>query len=95
STRLSQDACRGTLILQCLLYYASPTTQIKKIQNLTVVLRFLKEVEKIQLKGIAAGDILDGNTEQTLKLVWLLILHYHIDCRSQQHSSEPALQRKN
>ena len=106
-------------------YYASPTTQIKKIQNLTVVLRFLKEVEKIQLNGIgkfqchcslvhvyksesrtmvksnllqcvsAAGDILDGNTEKTLQLVWLLILHYHIDCRSQQHSSEPALQRKN
>ena len=44
---------------------------------------------------LAAGDILDGNTEQTLQLVWLLILHYHIDCRSQQHSSEPALQRKN
>ena len=43
----------------------------------------------------AAGDILDGNMDKTLQLVWLLILHYHIDCRSQQNSSEPALQRKN
>ena len=44
---------------------------------------------------VAAGDILDGNTDKILQLLWLLILHYHIDCRSQQHSAEPALQRKN
>ena len=34
-------------------YYASPKSQIQKIQNLTIVLRFLKEEEKIQLKGIS------------------------------------------
>ena len=49
----------------------------------------------LSLAVSAAGDILDGNMDKTLQLVWLLILHYHIDCRSQQNSSDPALQRKN
>ena len=41
------------------------------------------------------GDVLDRDLDKTLELVWLLILHYHIDCRSQQHSSQSARQRKN
>ena len=43
----------------------------------------------------AAGNIIDGDTEKTLELVWQLILHYQIDCRSQEHCSLSAVQRKN
>ena len=39
--------------------------------------------------------MLDRNLDKALELVWILILHYHIDCCSQQHSSEPVRQRKN
>ena len=38
--------------------------------------------------------MLERNLEKILDLVWLLILHYHIDYRSQQYTAEPVLQRK-
>ena len=47
------------------------------------------------LKCAAPGDVLERNTDKTLDLVWQLILHYHIDCHSQQHTQEGSTRRKN
>lgn len=55
-----------------------PTFRTQKLENVTMVLRFLEEDEGIRIVNIDSGDIVDQKLKLILGLIWTLILHYSI-----------------
>lgn len=59
-------------------YNARPRIGVAKIENLSILLNFIK-AEGIVLVNIGAEDIHAGNERIILGLIWTLILRYHIN----------------
>uniref|UniRef100_A0A5K3FE22 Calponin-homology (CH) domain-containing protein n=1 Tax=Mesocestoides corti TaxID=53468 RepID=A0A5K3FE22_MESCO len=55
-----------------------PSFRTQKLENVTMVLRFLEEQEGLRLVNIDSTDIVDCRTKLILGLIWTLILHYSI-----------------
>ena len=59
-------------------YNQRPQFRSQKLENVSVVLDYLENVEKRRLVNIDATDIVDGKMKLILGLLWTLILHYSI-----------------
>lgn len=59
-------------------YNKQPKIRTQKLENITMVLKFLQTEEKIKLVNIDSSDIVDSQLKLILGLVWKLILHYSI-----------------
>ncbi|UJR25922.1 hypothetical protein I4U23_007270 [Adineta vaga] len=59
-------------------YNHRPQFRSQKLENVSVVLDYLENVEKRRLVNIDATDIVDGKMKLILGLLWTLILHYSI-----------------
>ncbi|CAF2886425.1 unnamed protein product [Rotaria sp. Silwood2] len=59
-------------------YNQRPQFRSQKLENVSVVLDYLENIEKKRLVNIDALDIVDGNMKLILGLMWTLILHYSI-----------------
>ncbi|CDW56754.1 filamin C [Trichuris trichiura] len=57
---------------------AKPTFRSQKLENVSVALTFLSNVEGIKLVNIDSSDIVDQRLKLILGLIWTLILHYSI-----------------
>ncbi|KAL5112591.1 Filamin-A [Taenia crassiceps] len=55
-----------------------PTFRTQKLENVTMVLKFLEEDEGLKLVNIDSTDIVDSRLKLILGLIWTLILHYSI-----------------
>ncbi|KAL5109779.1 Filamin-A [Taenia crassiceps] len=55
-----------------------PSFRTQKLENVTMVLRFLEEQEGLRLVNIDSTDIVDCRLKLILGLIWTLILHYSI-----------------
>nr|VZI47922.1 unnamed protein product [Spirometra erinaceieuropaei] len=55
-----------------------PTFRTQKLENVTMVLKFLEEQEGLKLVNIDSTDIVDSRLKLILGLIWTLILHYSI-----------------
>jgi len=55
-----------------------PRIPLQKIENLSILVKWLQEEEKIKLVNIGAEDIFNSNARIILGLIWTLILHYQI-----------------
>ncbi|CAL8084394.1 unnamed protein product [Calicophoron daubneyi] len=55
-----------------------PSFRTQKLENVTMVLRFLEENEGLRLVNIDSSDIVDSRNKLILGLIWTLILHYSI-----------------
>ncbi|CAF3849734.1 unnamed protein product [Rotaria sp. Silwood2] len=55
-----------------------PNFRSQKLENVSVVLDFLENTERIRLVNIDATHIVDGKLKLILGLIWTLILHYSI-----------------
>nr|CDS33789.1 filamin [Hymenolepis microstoma] len=55
-----------------------PSFRTQKLENVTMVLRFLEENEGLRLVNIDSTDIVDCRLKLILGLIWTLILHYSI-----------------
>ncbi|KAA3679014.1 filamin [Paragonimus westermani] len=55
-----------------------PSFRTQKLENVTMVLRFLEENEGLRLVNIDSTDIVDSRSKLILGLIWTLILHYSI-----------------
>ncbi|CAF2157131.1 unnamed protein product [Rotaria magnacalcarata] len=55
-----------------------PNFRSQKLENVSVVLDFLENTERIRLVNIDASHIVDGKLKLILGLIWTLILHYSI-----------------
>jgi len=60
-------------------YNHRPQFRSQKLENVSVVLDYLENMEKIRLVNIDASDIVDGKIKLILGLMWTLILHYSIN----------------
>ncbi|CAF3564394.1 unnamed protein product [Adineta steineri] len=59
-------------------YNKRPNFRSQKLENVSVVLDFLENTERIRLVNIDATHIVDGKLKLILGLIWTLILHYSI-----------------
>ncbi|CAG5133091.1 unnamed protein product, partial [Candidula unifasciata] len=55
-----------------------PNFRTQKLENVTMVLKFLEEDEGIKIVNIDSTDIVDRKLKLILGLIWTLILHYSI-----------------
>ncbi|VDD75477.1 unnamed protein product [Mesocestoides corti] len=55
-----------------------PTFRTQKLENVTMVLKFLEDDEGLKLVNIDSTDIVDCRLKLILGLIWTLILHYSI-----------------
>ncbi|KAG5451194.1 Filamin-A [Clonorchis sinensis] len=55
-----------------------PTFRTQKLENVTKVLKFLEDHEKLRLVSIDSTHIVDSNMKLILGLIWTLIMHYSI-----------------
>ncbi|VDN96536.1 unnamed protein product [Rodentolepis nana] len=55
-----------------------PTFRTQKLENVTMVLKFLEDDEGLKLVNIDSTDIVDSRLKLILGLIWTLILHYSI-----------------
>ncbi|XP_025106447.1 filamin-A-like isoform X3 [Pomacea canaliculata] len=55
-----------------------PNFRTQKLENVTLVLKFLEEDEGIRIVNIDSSDIVDKKLKLILGLIWTLILHYSI-----------------
>ncbi|XP_012939324.2 filamin-A-like [Aplysia californica] len=55
-----------------------PNFRTQKLENVTMVLKFLEEDEGIRIVNIDSTDIVDKKLKLILGLIWTLILHYSI-----------------
>ncbi|KAL5967554.1 Filamin-A [Taenia solium] len=55
-----------------------PTFRTQKLENVTMVLKFLEDDEGLKLVNIDSSDIVDSRLKLILGLIWTLILHYSI-----------------
>uniref|UniRef100_A0A0B7BLG3 Calponin-homology (CH) domain-containing protein n=1 Tax=Arion vulgaris TaxID=1028688 RepID=A0A0B7BLG3_9EUPU len=55
-----------------------PNFRTQKLENVTMVLKFLEEDEGIRIVNIDSTDIVDRKLKLILGLIWTLILHYSI-----------------
>uniref|UniRef100_A0A0V0J843 Calponin-homology (CH) domain-containing protein n=1 Tax=Schistocephalus solidus TaxID=70667 RepID=A0A0V0J843_SCHSO len=55
-----------------------PNFRTQKLENVTMVLKFLEEHEGLKLVNIDSTDIVDSRLKLILGLIWTLILHYSI-----------------
>ncbi|CAF1279207.1 unnamed protein product [Adineta steineri] len=60
-------------------YNHRPQFRSQKLENVSVVLDYLENIEKRRLVNIDASDIVDGKIKLILGLLWTLILHYSIN----------------
>jgi filamin len=59
-------------------YNKKPMFRSQKLENISVALDFLENVEHIRLVNIDSTHLVDGKTKLILGLIWTLILHYSI-----------------
>ncbi|CAF4566429.1 unnamed protein product [Rotaria socialis] len=59
-------------------YNHRPQFRSQKLENVSVVLDYVENIEKRRLVNIDASDIVDGKVKLILGLMWTLILHYSI-----------------
>uniref|UniRef100_A0A158R5Z9 Filamin-A n=1 Tax=Syphacia muris TaxID=451379 RepID=A0A158R5Z9_9BILA len=59
-------------------YSRKVTFRSQKLENISLALNFLENVEKIKIVNIDSSAIADRNLKLILGLVWMLILHYSI-----------------
>ncbi|XP_050531190.1 filamin-A isoform X2 [Daktulosphaira vitifoliae] len=59
-------------------YSKKPAFRSQRLENVSVVLKFLEEDEHIKLVNIDSSDIVDCKLKLILGLIWTLILHYSI-----------------
>jgi len=59
-------------------YNKTANFRVKKLENVSIALKFLEDDEGVSLVNMDAMDIVDGNIKLILGLVWTLILHYSI-----------------
>ncbi|CAF0875720.1 unnamed protein product [Rotaria sordida] len=59
-------------------YNRRPNFRSQKLENVSVILDFLENTERIRLVNIDATHIVDGKLKLILGLIWTLILHYSI-----------------
>jgi filamin len=55
-----------------------PNFRTQKLENVTMVLKFLEQDEGIRIVNIDSTDIVDKKLKLILGLIWTLILHYSI-----------------
>lgn len=55
-----------------------PMFRSQKLENVSVVLDFLENIEHIRLVNIDSSHLVDGKLKLILGLIWTLILHYSI-----------------
>ncbi|BFZ10498.1 hypothetical protein BsWGS_13537 [Bradybaena similaris] len=55
-----------------------PNFRTQKLENVTMVLKFLEDDEGIRIVNIDSTDIVDKKLKLILGLIWTLILHYSI-----------------
>ncbi len=55
-----------------------PMFRSQKLENVSVALDFLENVERIKLVNIDSTHMVDGKLKLILGLIWTLILHYSI-----------------
>ncbi|KAL3313873.1 hypothetical protein Ciccas_007524 [Cichlidogyrus casuarinus] len=55
-----------------------PHFRTQKLENVTMVLKYLEDVEGLKLVNIDSTDIVDCRLKLILGLIWTLILHYSI-----------------
>lgn len=55
-----------------------PMFRSQKLENVSVALDFLENVERIRLVNIDSSHLVDGKLKLILGLIWTLILHYSI-----------------
>ncbi|CAL8076764.1 unnamed protein product [Calicophoron daubneyi] len=55
-----------------------PTFRTQKLENVTLVLKFLQENEGVRIVSIDSGHIVDSNLKLILGLIWTLIVRYSI-----------------
>uniref|UniRef100_A0A0B7BJW7 Calponin-homology (CH) domain-containing protein n=1 Tax=Arion vulgaris TaxID=1028688 RepID=A0A0B7BJW7_9EUPU len=55
-----------------------PNFRTQKLENVTMVLKFLEQDEGIRIVNIDSTDIIDKKLKLILGLIWTLILHYSI-----------------
>ena len=64
-------------------YNAQANIRLKKIENVSRALRFIKE-RGVQLASIGPEDIVDGNVKLTLGMIWTIILRFEISDLSEE-----------
>ena len=69
-------------------YNHRPQFRSQKLENVSVVLDYIENVEKRRLVNIDASDIVDGKIKLILGLLWTLILHYSITLPAWELPSE-------
>jgi len=76
-------------------YNRRPNFRSQKLENVSVVLDFLENTERIRLVNIDASHIVDGRLKLILGLIWTLILHYSISLPMWEfeHPDAPGLGR--
>eukprot|EP01108_Squamamoeba_japonica_P001332 TRINITY_DN1550_c0_g1_i3.p2 TRINITY_DN1550_c0_g1~~TRINITY_DN1550_c0_g1_i3.p2 ORF type:complete len:433 (-),score=262.90 TRINITY_DN1550_c0_g1_i3:38-1336(-) len=55
-----------------------PRIPMQKIENLSIVIKWLQDEEGIKFVNVGAEDIFSNNARIILGLIWTLILHYQI-----------------
>jgi len=94
------DLCDGVVLWQLLEALSGSETSIKgvntkpkmriqKLENVALALKRAREIG-INLVGIAAEDVLDGNAKILLGLVWTLVLRFHVSRDLDENSSAKA-----
>src|SRR4051812_34010152 len=58
-------------------YIKEPKHRVQRVQNVNMALQFIQS-EDIKLVGCGAEDIVDGNLNLIMGLIWTLISHYQI-----------------
>uniref|UniRef100_A0A915KP50 Calponin-homology (CH) domain-containing protein n=1 Tax=Romanomermis culicivorax TaxID=13658 RepID=A0A915KP50_ROMCU len=59
-------------------YNKKPTLRTHQLENVSLALKFLEDVEKVHLVNIDSSDIVDQRLKLILGLIWTLILKYSI-----------------
>ena len=68
-----------------------PRMRIQKIQNMAVVLEFLKTEGFVVDRWLSAGDLVDCNLKILLGLLWTLILRYQMNGGKPSNSTKTEL----
>jgi hypothetical protein len=75
-----------------------PVFRIQRVNNLSVVLDFIKQQLGIRLENMGADDICSGNVKMILGLAWTLICHFQfagLDMKAQMTAKGAVLEWAN